>query len=78
MARMYRVLGFICLLIALMAYAGHMIEFSILFFVQAAAFVFLGYLKFTERTYVMMFWGYMIVAFIGFSYWSVFVYDNPF
>lgn len=78
MARMYRVLGFFCLVIGLMAFAGHMMEFALLFFAQAVAFVFLGYLKFTEKTYILMFWGYMIVSFIGFSYWSVFKMDLPF
>ncbi|MBH5316918.1 DUF2626 domain-containing protein [Paenibacillus sp. GSMTC-2017] len=78
MARMYRVLGFWCLVIGLMAFAGHMPEFALLFFAQAVAFVFLGYLNFSERTYIMMFWGYMGVSFIGFTYWSVFQMDMPF
>ncbi|MCM3632254.1 MULTISPECIES: DUF2626 domain-containing protein [Paenibacillus] len=78
MARMYRVLGFWCLVIGLMAYAGHMYEFSLLFLAQAAAFVFLGYLKFSEKTYIAMFWGYMVISFVGFTYWSVFKMSIPF
>ncbi|RXZ77125.1 DUF2626 domain-containing protein [Paenibacillaceae bacterium] len=77
MARMFRVLGFWTLVIALMAYAGHMIEMSILFFAQTAVFVLLGYMKFSERTYVLMFWGYMVITFVGFSYWSVFKMGMP-
>ncbi|MCM3746331.1 DUF2626 domain-containing protein [Paenibacillus pasadenensis] len=78
MARMFRVLGFWCLVIALMAFAGHMTEFSLLFFFQAIAFFFLGYLNFTERTYILMFWAYMILSFLGFSYWTIFKMDLPF
>lgn len=78
MARMYRVLGFWCLVIGLMAFAGHMYEFSLLFLAQAAAFVFLGYLKFSEKTYIAMFWGYMAISFVGFTYWSVFKMSIPF
>ncbi len=78
MARMYRVLGFLCLVMGLMAYAGDLFEFSLLFFAQAVAFVFLGYLNFTEKTYIYMFWGYMVIAFVGFTYWSVFEMDLPY
>ncbi|GIQ64119.1 hypothetical protein PACILC2_26870 [Paenibacillus cisolokensis] len=55
MARMFRVLGFWTLVIGLMAFAGHMIEMAILFFVQTAVFVLLGYLNFSERTYLTIF-----------------------
>lgn len=78
MARMYRVLGFLTLLIGLMAFAGNMPEFALLFFAQAVAFVFLGYLNFSEKTYIVMFWGYMVISFVGFTYWSVFKMDLPF
>lgn len=78
MARMFRVLGFWTLVIALMSFAGHMEEMSLLFFIQTAVFVLLGYLNFSERTYMLMFWGYMFIAFCGFTYWTVFVMGNPF
>jgi len=77
MARMFRVLGFWTLVIALMSYAGDMIEMSLLFFMQAAAFILLGYLSFSERTYILMFWGYMVISFVGFSYWTVFKMGLP-
>jgi hypothetical protein len=76
-ARMFRVLGFWTLVIALMAFAGDMYEMSLLFFIQTAVFFLLGYLNFSERAYLMMFWGYMAVAFLGFSYWSVFQMRLP-
>lgn len=77
MARMFRVLGFFTLAIGLMAYAGDMVEMALLFFVQTAFFMILGYLKFTEKTYIYLFWAYMIVTFIGFSYWTVFKMGLP-
>jgi hypothetical protein len=76
-ARMFRVLGFWTLVIALMAFAGNMYEMSLLFFIQTAVFFLLGYLNFSERAYLMMFWGYMAVAFLGFTYWSVFQLRMP-
>jgi hypothetical protein len=72
MDRMFRVLGFWTLAIALMALAGDMVPMSLIFFFQTAVFVLLGYMKLTERTYILLFWGYMIVAFSGFTYWSFF------
>jgi len=76
-ARMFRVLGFFTLTIGLMAFAGDHIEMALLFFLQTAFFVILGYLKFTERTYILLFWAYMIVTFTGFSYWTVFIMGKP-
>ncbi|KIL41733.1 membrane protein [Gordoniibacillus kamchatkensis] len=72
MDRMFRVLGFWTLAIALMALAGDMVPMSLIFFFQTAVFVLLGYMKLTERAYILLFWGYMIVAFGGFTYWSFF------
>ncbi len=77
MARMFRVLGFWTLAIALMAFAGDMYEFALLFFIQMAVFFLIGYLNFTERTYLLVFWGYMVLAFLGFTYWSVFEMGIP-
>jgi hypothetical protein len=72
MDRMFRVLGFWTLVIGLMGLAGDMIPMALLFFAQTAVFVLLGYMKLTERTYILIFWGYMILAFGGFTYWSFF------
>jgi hypothetical protein len=72
LARMFRVLGFWTLVIGLMALAGHMTEMALLFFFQTAVFVLLGYMNLSERTYILIFWGYMIVSFTGFTYWSFF------
>ncbi|WP_282941509.1 DUF2626 domain-containing protein [Paenibacillus sp. RC67] len=72
MDRMFRVLGFWTLVIGLMALAGDMIPMAMLFFAQTAIFVLLGYMKLSERTYILLFWGYMILSFTGFTYWSFF------
>jgi hypothetical protein len=74
---MFRVLGFFTLAIGLMAFAGNMVEMALLFFAQTAFFMILGYLKFTEKTYILLFWSYMIVTFSGFSYWTVFKMGLP-
>lgn len=78
MARMYRVLGFITLIIGLMALAGDMTGMALLFFAQTALFVTLGYMNLTERAYLLIFWGYMFVCFIGFTYWTFFEMDMVF
>jgi hypothetical protein len=72
MDRMFRVLGFWTLIIGLMALAGEMIPMSMIFFAQTAIFMLLGYLRLSERTYILLFWGYMILSFTGFTYWSFF------
>lgn len=69
---MFRVLGFWTLVIGLMALAGDLIPMALIFFAQTAIFVLLGYMKLSERTYILLFWGYMIISFTGFTYWSVF------
>jgi len=72
MARMFRVLGFFTLVTGLMMYAGHMTDMALLFFAQTAMFVLLGYMKLTEKAYLLIFWAYMIVAFLGFTYYTFF------
>ncbi|TBL78132.1 DUF2626 domain-containing protein [Paenibacillus thalictri] len=72
MDRMFRVLGFWTLVIGLMGLAGDMVPMALIFFAQTAVFVLLGYMKLTERSYILIFWGYMFFAFLGFSYWSFF------
>jgi hypothetical protein len=73
MARMFRVLGFWTLVIGLMALAGDMTQMALLFLFQTAAFVALGYMNFSERTYMLLFWGYLVLSFTGFTYWSFFM-----
>lgn len=65
MDRMFRVLGFWAFIIALMFLAGDMYIQSAIFIVQTILFVVLGYLRFTERTYLYLFGGYMLISFCG-------------
>lgn len=69
---MYRVLGFWTLVIGLMALAGHMTSMALLFFFQTAVFVFLGYMNLSEKAYMMIFWSYMAICFMGFTYYTFF------
>jgi hypothetical protein len=73
MDRMFRVLGFWTFIIALMFLAGHMYIPSVLFCIQTVAFAVLGYLQFTEKTYMYLFGGYMIFAFIGMVGYATFL-----
>lgn len=70
--RMFRVLGFFALAIGLMALAGDLMSMALLFLFQAALFGFLGYLNLSERSYVYLFWAYMVLSFLGITYWSFF------
>jgi len=74
---MFRVLGFWTLVTALMALAGGMVQMALLFFFQTAAFMLLGYMNLKEKTYTYLFWGYMVLAFLGITYWSYFELDLP-
>ena len=77
MGRMFRVLAFWTLVFGLLALAkGHELKaMAMICFFQSAVFLTLGYMKLTERTYILLFWGYMVLSFIGFSYWSFFKLD---
>lgn len=72
MARMYRVLAFWTLVIGLMFAWGELWGPAVLFFAQTAAFLTVSYMGLSERAYLLIFWGYMILAFTGILYWSFF------
>jgi hypothetical protein len=73
MGRMFQVLGFWALTIALLFLAGEMYTQAILFFVQTALFLIFGTMKLTEKTYMYLFAAYMFIAFCGMVYYSTFV-----
>ncbi|KZZ86307.1 MULTISPECIES: DUF2626 domain-containing protein [Bacillaceae] len=73
MDRMFRVLGFWTGIFAVMFYLGEMEETSLLFFAQTVFFVFLSYLKLSERMYIYIFGAYLTVFFVGFTYWTTFM-----
>lgn len=70
---MFRVLGFFTFVIALMFLAGEYYIPAALFGVQTLAFVILGYMKLTEKTYMYLFGGYMFISFIGMVWYSTFM-----
>lgn len=74
MDRMFRVLGFICGIIALLAYTGgeELVPLAIAFALQFVLFFVLGYMKLTEKTYMYIFGAYMFLAFLGLNYWMFF------
>jgi Protein of unknown function (DUF2626) len=73
MDRMFRVLGFWTAIFAVMFLVGHMTAAALIFAVQTAFFVVLGYLKLSERMYIYIFGAYLTVFFVGFTYYSTFL-----
>lgn len=70
---MFRVLGFWTFVIALLFLAGQMYIPAGLFLAQTIAFVVLGYLNLTEKTYMYLFGGYMFVSFLAMVGYSTFM-----
>ncbi len=60
-------------MMAVMFYLGHMNGVALIFLAQTAIFVLLGYLKLTERMYVYLFFVYLTICFIGFTYYTSFI-----
>jgi hypothetical protein len=73
MDRMFRVLAFWTGIFAVMFYTGDMMEASLLSLVQTAFFLTVGYLKLSERMYVYIFFSYLTVFMIGFTYYCSFI-----
>ncbi|OGX61638.1 MAG: hypothetical protein A2189_09945 [Paenibacillus sp. RIFOXYA1_FULL_44_5] len=72
MIRLFRLLGIWTFIIGLLAMAGSYPEIGYLFFFQTAAFILLAYMRLSERTYLLIFWGYLILSFTGLTYWTFF------
>lgn len=73
MPNMYRVFAFWTTVIALLAYIGHMPGMTLLFFAQTVVFLALSYMNLSERGYIYIFAGYLVVFFVGFSYYTSFM-----
>jgi hypothetical protein len=73
MDRMYRVLGFWTIVIALMAFWAKLYPMALIFFGLTAFFVALSYMSLTERVYLNIFFGFMFLSFVGFTYYTFFV-----
>lgn len=74
MDRMYRVMSFWTAIFAIMFFVGGMLEMALLFLAQTGFFLILGYLRLTERMYMYIFGAYLMVFFVGFTYYTTFVF----
>jgi hypothetical protein len=73
MPRMYRVFAFWTTVFALLAYLGHMPGFALISLVQSALFLAISYMNLSERGYVYVFAGYLVIFFVGFTYFTTFM-----
>ncbi|MGO0062085.1 DUF2626 domain-containing protein [Brevibacillus fluminis] len=73
MDRMFRVLSFWTLVFSLMAFWGSLYPMALIFLGLTAFFLSLGYMNLSERTYVKIFFGFMFVSFVGFTYYTMLV-----
>ncbi|HLS36179.1 MAG TPA: DUF2626 domain-containing protein [Bacillota bacterium] len=73
MPRMFRVLAFWTGIFTVMFYAGDMHIPAIIFLVQTAFFLTLGYLNLSERMYMYFFGAYLTVFFVAFTWYSEFI-----
>lgn len=74
MDRMFRVLGFWTGIFATMFFVGNMLEMTLLFVCQTVFFVLVGYLNLSERMYIYIFGAYLTIFFIGFTYYTTFLF----
>lgn len=74
MDRVYKGLAFWTGIFSVMFYLGGMAEVSILFLINTAFFLLLGFLNLTERMYMYIFGAYLMVFFVGFSYYTTFIH----
>jgi hypothetical protein len=72
MARMFRVLAYFCLLVALMAMWGGLEPMALIFFGQTAFFAALSYIGLSERIYLIIFNSYMVLASVVITYYIFF------
>ncbi|WP_126425958.1 DUF2626 domain-containing protein [Brevibacillus marinus] len=77
MDRMYRVLGFWTLMIAIMAFWGELHSMALLFFGLTVIFVALSYMGLSEKTYIHIFFGFMFVSFVSFTVYTFFLMPAP-
>ena len=78
MDKVFKTLGFWTAIFATMFYVGGMNMMAYFFVAQTGFFVLLGYLKLTERMYMYRFALYLVVCFVGFTYYSTFLLEPSF
>ncbi|KAA1040108.1 DUF2626 domain-containing protein [Macrococcus equipercicus] len=78
MDKVYKTLGFWTAIFAVMFYVGHMEMMAFVFLAQTGFFVLLGYMNLSERMYMYIFAAYLVVCFVGFTYYSTFLLEPAF
>ncbi|CEA00047.1 hypothetical protein BN1048_00787 [Jeotgalicoccus saudimassiliensis] len=78
MDKVFKMLGFWTAIFAILFYVGDMVGVSLFFVAQTGFFVLLGYMKLTERMYMYVFAAYLILFFIGFTYFTTFLLEPSF
>ncbi|AKG04311.1 MULTISPECIES: DUF2626 domain-containing protein [Salimicrobium] len=78
MDRMFRTLAFWTGIFAVMFYAGDMMEATLISLAQTAFFLAIGFLKLSERMYIYIFFSYLTVFMIGFTYYTSFILQPGF
>src|SRR5699024_4180859 len=73
MDRMFRVLAFWTGIFTVMFYIGDMNLLAVLFLVQTVFFLTLGWLKLSERMFMYMFYAYLTICMVGFTWYSEFI-----
>lgn len=75
MDKVFKTLGFWTGVFAILFYVGDMMELTLFFLAQTGFFVLLGYMKLTERMYMYVFAAYLVLFFVGFSYYTAFILE---
>ncbi|HLR80673.1 MAG TPA: DUF2626 domain-containing protein [Bacillota bacterium] len=73
MDRVFRGLAFWTGIFTVMFYVGDMYKTAILFLVQTAFFLTVGYLRLSERMYMYLFAAYCTIFFVGFTWYTEFI-----
>ncbi|HEY4602636.1 MAG TPA: DUF2626 domain-containing protein [Cerasibacillus sp.] len=73
MDRVFRMLAFWTGIFTVMFYVGERADIALLFLVQTAFFLTVGYLKLSERMYMYLFGLYLTLFMIGFTWYSEFI-----
>lgn len=78
MDKVFKTLGFWTGVFAILFYVGDMMAMTLLFLAQTGFFILLGYMKLTERMYMYVFAAYLILFFVGFTYFTTFLLEPRF
>lgn len=78
MSKNVKTLGFWTAIFAVLFYVGDMLAVSAFMVVQTLFFVIIAYMNLTERTYIYIFFAYLVLFFAGFSFYSTFMVEPSF